>query len=68
LSRFAALAWRLRSDNGVRWLELSADELRQREPELDRRYQFGVLIEEGASCTDPGAYVAALAAPCLIHL
>ena len=57
-----ALAWRLRGDNGVRWLELSADELRQREPALDRSYQFGILIEEGASCADPGAYVAALAA------
>ena len=30
-----ALAWRLRRENGVRWLELSADELRQREPALD---------------------------------
>lgn len=57
-----ALAWRLRRDNGVRWLELSADELRQREPELDRRYQFALLVEEGANCTDPGGYVAALAA------
>ncbi|MBV8913326.1 MAG: FAD-binding oxidoreductase [Acetobacteraceae bacterium] len=57
-----ALAWRLRRDNGVRWLELDADELRQREPSLDRRYQFGVLDEEGGHCTDPGAYVAALAA------
>ncbi len=57
-----ALAWRLRRDNGVRWLELSEDELRQREPSLDRRYTFGVLVEEGAHCLDPGAYVAALAA------
>ncbi|GAC1339621.1 MAG: FAD-binding oxidoreductase [Acetobacteraceae bacterium] len=57
-----ALAWRLRRDNGVRWLELNGDALRQQEPELDRRYQFGVLIEDGAHCTDPGAYVAALVA------
>jgi len=57
-----ALAWRLRRDNGGQWLELSADELRQREPSLDRRYQFGVLDEAGGHCTDPGAYVAALAA------
>lgn len=55
-----ALGWRLRRDNGVRWIELSEDELRQREPALDRRYRFGVLIEEGANCADPGAYVAAL--------
>ena len=57
-----ALAWRLRRDNGARWLELSADELRQQEPELDRSYGFGVLVEEGANCADPGAYVAALVA------
>ena len=57
-----ALAWRLRRDNGVRWIELDADELRQQEPSLDRRYTFGVLVEEGAHCLDPGAYVAALAA------
>jgi D-amino-acid dehydrogenase len=44
----------------VRWLELSADELRQREPGLDRRYTFGVLVEENGQCRDPGAYVAAL--------
>jgi len=55
-----ALAWRLRRDNGVRWLELDADELRQQEPELDRRYTFGVLVQAGGNCTDPGAYVAAL--------
>lgn len=56
-----ALAWRLRRDNGVRWIELSADELRQQEPALDRRYTFGVLVEDGAHCADPGAYLAALA-------
>ncbi len=55
-----ALAWRLRRDNGVKWLELDADKLRQQEPELDRRYTFGVLVQAGGNCTDPGAYVAAL--------
>ena len=55
-----ALAWRLRRDNGVEWLELDADELRQQEPELDRRYAFGVLVQAGGNCADPGAYVAAL--------
>lgn len=59
---FAAeeLAWRLRRENGVRWLELSDDELRQREPSLSRRYTFGLLVEENGQCRDPGAYVAAL--------
>jgi D-amino-acid dehydrogenase len=55
-----SLAWRLRRDNGVQWLELDADELRQQEPSLDRRYTFGVLVEAGAHCTDPAAYLVAL--------
>ncbi|MGH7066686.1 MAG: NAD(P)/FAD-dependent oxidoreductase [Acetobacteraceae bacterium] len=55
-----ALAWRLRRENGVRWIELEEDDLRQHEPALDRRYRFGVLIEDGGHCTDPGAYVAAV--------
>jgi D-amino-acid dehydrogenase len=57
-----ALAWRVRAETGVKWLELDEDELRQREPELDRRYRFAVLVEEGGHCRDPGAYVAALVA------
>ena len=55
-----ALAWRLRRENGVEWIELDRNELRQREPDLDRRYTFGVLVEAGGHCTDPGFYVAAL--------
>ncbi len=57
-----ALAWRLRAEVGVRWLELDADELRQREPALSRHYRFAVLVEEGGHCRDPGALVAGLAA------
>jgi D-amino-acid dehydrogenase len=57
-----AESWAIRAEQGVRWLELDEDELRQRVPELDRRYTFGVLVEEGAHCLDPGAYVAALVA------
>jgi D-amino-acid dehydrogenase len=55
-----ALAWRIRRDNGISWIELDEDDLRQREPALDRRYRFGVLIEAGGHCLDPGAYVAGL--------
>jgi D-amino-acid dehydrogenase len=57
-----AMAWRIRRQVGIEWLELSADELRQREPGLDRRYGFAALVEEGGHCRDPGAYVAALVA------
>jgi D-amino-acid dehydrogenase len=56
-----ALSWAVRRDNGTKWLELDEDELRQREPALDRRYRFAVLVEENGQCRDPGAYVAALA-------
>ena len=52
--------WAIKRENGVTWLELNADELRQKEPSLDRRYQFAVLFEQSGHCTDPGAYVAAL--------
>jgi D-amino-acid dehydrogenase len=57
----ADLGWRIRRRVGIEWLELSADELRQREPDLDPRYGFGVLVEEAGRCRDPGSYVAALA-------
>jgi D-amino-acid dehydrogenase len=57
-----ATSWAIRRDNGVAWVELDENELRQREPALDRRYTFGVLVEAGGHCTDPGAYVAALVA------
>ncbi len=57
-----AMAWRVRANTGIRWLELDENELRQREPALDRRYRFAALVEEGGHCRDPGAYVAALIA------
>jgi D-amino-acid dehydrogenase len=57
-----AFAWELRRENGVQWIELLEHELRQQEPALDRRYTFGLLIENGGQCIDPGAYVAALVA------
>ncbi|WP_376091385.1 NAD(P)/FAD-dependent oxidoreductase [Roseomonas sp. CCTCC AB2023176] len=57
-----AMSWRIRSEVGITWTELGPDEMRQSEPELDRRYGFGVLVEEGGHCLDPGAYVAALVA------
>jgi D-amino-acid dehydrogenase len=57
-----AMAWRIRRQVGIQWLELSAEELHQREPALDRRYGFAALVEEGGHCRDPGAYVAALVA------
>ncbi len=56
------VAFRVRASVGLRWLELDEDELRQREPALDRRYRFAVVFEEAGHCRDPGAYVAALAA------
>lgn len=57
-----AMAWRIRRKVGVEWIELDDNDLRQREPDLDRRYTFGALVEEGGHCRDPGGYVAALVA------
>ena len=57
-----SLSFRVRKSVGLRWLELDENEMRQREPTLDRRYTFGVLVEEAGHCRDPGAYVAALVA------
>jgi D-amino-acid dehydrogenase len=53
-------AWQVRHEHGVRWTEFNADELRQFEPSLDRRYTFALHIADGGHCMDPGAYVAAL--------
>ncbi|GJD55629.1 NAD(P)/FAD-dependent oxidoreductase [Methylobacterium dankookense] len=55
-----ARSWALRRRVGVDWLELTAEELRQREPELHPRYTFGLVVEEARHCRDPGSYVAAL--------
>ena len=56
-----ALGWRLRGDNGVEWTELDAPALHALVPTLSRHYGFGVLVGAGGHCTDPGAYLAALA-------
>ena len=55
-----ALAWRLRRDNGVAWRELDATALHQLLPMLDAAYGFGIVVDAGAHCRDPGAYVGAL--------
>ena len=57
-----AVAWRIRRTVGCTWREVPEDELRQMEPALDRRYRFAIHTDEGASCADPGAFVAALVA------
>jgi D-amino-acid dehydrogenase len=57
-----AMSWRIRRKVGVEWIELDANDLHQREPDLDRRYTFGALVEEGGHCRDPGTYVGALVA------
>lgn len=56
-----ARAWGIRRKLGAEWLEISADELRGREPDLHPRYRFAVLVQEAGHCRDPGKYVAALA-------
>lgn len=57
-----SLPWHLRRMTGLRWRELDAAALAAREPDLDKHYTFGVLAEDGAHCTDPAAYIAAIVA------
>ncbi len=59
-----SLAWRLRKMNGIVWQELEADDLAHKIPSLGSRYRFGVAVPAGGHCTDPGDYVAAIAAYC----
>ncbi|MDW8443842.1 MAG: FAD-dependent oxidoreductase [Acetobacteraceae bacterium] len=54
-------SWALRRAAGLSWLELSSDELAQREPALSREWRFGVLVEAGGQVRDPAALVAAFA-------
>jgi len=57
-----AKAWDIRRKEGITWQELDAAALAALEPDLDRRYTFGVLVPETGSCRNPGAYTAALIA------
>ena len=48
-----ALSWRVRRENGTRWLELDADELRQREPSLTAATLSGCWSRRTASAATP---------------
>ncbi|GHG29534.1 NAD(P)/FAD-dependent oxidoreductase [Paracoccus aerius] len=54
--------WALRRQAGLQWRELDAEALHAEEPALAPCYSFGVLVESGAQCLDPGAYVRAILA------
>lgn len=55
-----AEAWKIRHQEGVEWQELDAQALHALEPDLDRRYTFGIYVAEAGNCTNPGAYTAGL--------
>lgn len=57
-----AFAWGLRARFGVKTQALDHGALHRRLPDLAAHYGFGLLIEEGGHCSDPGAYTAAIAA------
>lgn len=52
-----AMAWQLRRELGVSWVELEGDTLQARAPALPRAGQLGLWVPEGAWCSDPGDYV-----------
>ena len=55
------LAWSLRRANGVAVDEFEADELRQLEPTLSRKYVRGLLVRENGHTEDPFGLVSRLA-------
>ncbi|WP_441864974.1 NAD(P)/FAD-dependent oxidoreductase [Phaeovulum sp. W22_SRMD_FR3] len=55
-------SWALRRRFGVRMQELDGTELHALLPDLSQAYQFAILLTDGAHCTNPGGYVAALVA------
>lgn len=57
-----ALSWRLRRMTGLSWCELDRTALEAREPTLSNAYRFGILVEAGAHCRDPGDYVSTIVA------
>ncbi|MBE3636654.1 NAD(P)/FAD-dependent oxidoreductase [Mangrovicoccus algicola] len=64
--------WELRRRHGLETREIAGDALAQAVPGLAPRYGFGVILPGGHHSTDPGAYVAAIAAACraqgMIHM
>lgn len=57
-----SLSWRLRREAGVRIRELDATGVAALVPDLAPRYNYGLLVEDGAHCRNPGGYTAALVA------
>jgi D-amino-acid dehydrogenase len=55
-----ARAWAIRRQEGVRWEELSAADLRDREPHLEHRYAMGLFVPDVGNCRNPGDYLQAL--------
>ncbi|MDQ7246193.1 NAD(P)/FAD-dependent oxidoreductase [Dongia sedimenti] len=56
-----ALAWKLRSDNGIGYTVLEDDALRQQEPALSHDYRLGVFLPNNGHTINPNRFVAALA-------
>lgn len=53
-------AWHIRAAAGVQWVTYGENTLRDLEPELNKDYQFGVLVSDTGYCVNPSAYVAAM--------
>lgn len=55
-----AYSWALRTKYGIKTRFVEAAELRTIEPALSSDYQYGMILEEAATLTDPSAFCAAL--------
>ncbi len=52
-----AMAWQVRREHGVHWVELQGDDLQVQAPALPGAGQLGIWLPSGAWCSDPGDYV-----------
>jgi D-amino-acid dehydrogenase len=55
------LAWRLRRENGIPWIELADDALWEHEPAISREHRFAIFLPENGHTIDPKGFVMALA-------
>jgi len=53
-------AWEIRRDAGVTWQCLNKQHLHDLEPELNAKYEWGILVDGTGYCLNPSEYVKAL--------
>lgn len=62
-----SMAWEIRREHGLHWIELESQALRLHAPCLSEHYQLGIWLPSGAWCNDPGDYTSHLVAAAEQH-